>query len=128
MEAAERVLQAARTRRVQHARFDAIMDERRCSKCKFLYGYAPYRPSSIQERPRVRNGEIKWCPKCEKPYVVLLRPMLWRRTLLAPYRYVDLAAALDMANAMGIGLPVKEEPDTRSVEERLQAIGMEVGK
>jgi len=54
--------------------------------------------------------------------------MLWRRTLLAPYRYVDLAAALDMANAMGIGLPVKEEPDTRSVEERLQAIGMEVGK
>jgi len=54
--------------------------------------------------------------------------MLWRGTPLVPYRYQDMAAALDMANAMGIGLPVKEEPDTRSIEERLQAIGMEVGK
>lgn len=125
MESAERALRDARPQRI-HVRTDTIMDERRCSECKYLYGYAPYRPEPGQSRPRPRRGEVKWCPKCEEPYVVLLWPMLWRGVPIVPYRYQDMTAAMEMADAMGIGLPAKEEPDTRSVTERLQAIGMEV--
>jgi len=52
--------------------------------------------------------------------------MLWRGIPITPYRYPDMTAALELATKLGIGLPVKEEPDTRSVAERLRAIGMEV--
>lgn len=109
-------------------RMDAVMDEIRCSACKHLYGYAPYRPEpgAEQRRPRLRNGGIKWCPKCEGPCAVRLQPMLWRGIPITPYRYPDMTAALELATKLGIGLPVKEEPDTRSVAERLRAIGMEV--
>ena len=126
MESAERALQAARP---YHMRFrtDAIMDERQCSGCKHLYGYAPYRPERGSERvrPRLRHGEIKWCPTCEEPRVVLLRPMLWRGVPIAPYRYQNMVEALELADRLGIGLLVKEEPDTRSVGERLRTLGME---
>lgn len=127
MESAERALQAARPRTVRF-RTDAIMDERRCSECRHLYGYAPYRPEPGPERtrPRLRHGEIKWCPKCEEPHVVLLQPMLWRGVPVVPYRLPNVVRELELADKLGIGLPVKEEPDTRSVAERLRALGLEV--
>lgn len=114
------------THRVLFYRTDTIMDMRRCSKCKYLYGYSPYRQGSEEGRPRLRHGETKWCPKCEEPHVVLLIPMLWRGVLLVLYRYPRMIEALEMADRLGIGLPVEEKPDTRSDAERLQAIGMEV--
>jgi len=51
--------------------------------------------------------------------------MLWRGVPIVPYRYPNMVEALELADRLGIGLPVKEEPDTRSITERLQAIGME---
>jgi len=126
MESAERALQvAAHTRRVQHYRTDTIMDMQWCSGCRYLYGYAPYRPGPEAGRPQLRRGEIKWCPKCEQPHAVTLIPMLWRGVPIVPYRYPNMVEALELADRLGIGLPVKEEPDTRSITERLQAIGME---
>jgi len=103
----------------------AIMDARLCSGCQLLYGYGPYQAANAETRvARVRYGEMKWCPRCEKPYPVLLRPLIWPRLPVVSFEYVDLMSALRMAYTMGIGEPPKEEQDTRSDEERLAALGL----
>lgn len=104
---------------------NAIMDARLCSGCGLLYGYGPYPAETMETRvARPRYGEIKWCPRCEKPYPVLLRPMIWPGIPVVPFEYVDLMPALRMAYTMGIGEPTKAVQDTRPVEERLAALGL----
>ena len=101
------------------------MDARFCGGCRLLYGFSPFRPwKEAGAVARARHGETKWCPKCETPQRVLLAPTVWRLSV-APFELRDHAADLRMAYALGIGAPPREEPDTRSVQERLEAMGLE---
>jgi len=125
LEAAERALEAASGPR--YVRADVIMDVQRCSGCKWVYGFSPFHPwKEDASAARPRYGEIKWCPKCEEPHAVLLTPMWWQGVPVVPFQYVDFAKSLEFADAMGIGLLQEREPDTRSMKERMAAIGMEV--
>lgn len=121
-EAAHLLADSARPR---YIRVPAVVDARSCGGCKWLYGFTPYKEKGT--KPRMRWGETKWCPKCESPQKVLLRPTVWQGVPIVPFRYVDLMAAWEMAEAMGIGEPAAPpELDLRSVEERMTALGLEV--
>lgn len=125
LEAAERALKAASGQRYVYV--NAIVDMRRCSGCNWVYGFSPFRSWKEDTNvARLRYGEIKWCPKCEEPHKVLLMPMWWRNAPVAPFRYVDYAESLELADTLGLGLSQKEKPDVRSIAERMKAIGLEV--
>lgn len=115
-----------KTVQFHYAHVDAIMDARLCSGCSLLYGYGPYQAENMEMRvARSRYGETKWCPRCEKPYPVLLKPMRWPGMPVVLFEYHNLMSALQMAYTMGIGEPTKEVQDTRTVEERLVSLGLE---
>lgn len=100
---------------------DAIMDERRCEKCRHLYGFTPWR-QVFEERPQFRYAEHKWCPVCEDPHRVVLRPMVWRGMPVTPMAMTAYEWAKGMIDRYDIGGKMPEKELT--IVERLARLGL----